>query len=362
LSRRIAILTTTICAVLSAAAPAFGNDPLASWGFDEGSGNVAVDGGALRLNAAWPAGAGPVWIAGVAGTALRFDGDDAVAVSGYGALEPATISVAAWVRRQGSPGTYRYVFSKGASSCTRGSYGLYTGPEGGAGFYVAGDGWFTQSPQAPPEAVWDGRWHRLLGAYDGTRVRLYLDGDEVGAGVPGPTRIEYGLPSRAASIGNYPADCRLGFDGDIDEMTLWGGVLGAARIRADAAPPAETPASGPIGRAPGAPAPADPRFGAVAGSRTTPAGCTSIALSRRTLRAKRRAKFTVTVRRGAARRAGARVVVRGRELRKAGRTDRRGRLRFVVRPSRRDSRLRVNVSGAKRAVCARPVAYLRVRR
>jgi hypothetical protein len=363
-SRRIASLALAICAMLGAGNPALAAEPVGSWRLDQASGNVAVDDGPFGLDGMWPATAGPEWIAGVAGTALRFDGDeqDEVAIAEHRALEPATVTVAAWVRRTGSPGAHRYVFSKGAATCAHGSYGLYTGPEGGAAFYVAGDGWFTLSPQVPEAAVWDGRWHRLVGAYDGARVRLYLDGDEVGAGIPGPTQIEYGLAGRASYIGTYRGPCGLQFQGDVDEVAVWGEALSATRIRADAAPPAETPASGPIGRAPGAPPPADPDFGAVPGARTTPAGCTSVSLSRRTLRAARNTRLFVTVRRGRARHAGARVVVRARKLHKIGRTNARGRVRFVVRPSRADRRVEVSVRAVKRAECGRPVAQLRVRR
>jgi hypothetical protein len=362
LSRRIAILTTTICALLSAAAPAFGQDPLASWRFDEGSGNVAVDGGPLRLHATWPVGAGPTWIAGVSGTALHFNGNDEVGVTDHGALEPATITVAAWVRAARSPGTYRYVFSKGAASCVRSSYGLYTGPQGGAAFYVAGDGWYTLSPQAPATAVWDGRWHRLTGVYDGARVRLYLDGRQVGAGTRGPTRIEYSIESRSAYIGNYHGDCQFPFRGDVDGLTVWGGALTALRIGADATPPAQTPAAGPIGPAPGAPAPGEPGFPVAQGLRTTPDRCTSVSLSRRAVRVGRRTKLVATVRRGTARRTGARVAVRAPKLHEVGRTDARGRVRFVVRASRRQHRLEVSVATARRADCGSPVAYVRVRR
>jgi hypothetical protein len=362
MARRIALLMTTICAVLSGT-PAAAQEPVGSWRFDEGAGSTALDDGPFGLHAVWPAATAPTWVAGVAGTALHFDGDDEVAVPGHPALEPAAITIAVWVRRAGSPGSYRYVFSKGAATCLRGSYGLYTGPDGGAAFYVAGDGWFTLSPQAPQRAVWDGRWHRLTGSYDGTRVRLYLDGDQVGAGTPGPTRIEYDMPSRVPYIGSYPGNCRLQFAGDIDGLAVWGDALSAGRIRADAAPPAETPASGPIGRAPGAPGPGEPGFEVEAGVRTTPAGCTSVSLNRRSVPAGRRTRLVVTVRRGAAQRRGARVAVRARKLRQAGRTNARGRVGFVVRPSRRVRRLEIAVTGGvRRAGCGSPVAYVRVRR
>jgi concanavalin A-like lectin/glucanase superfamily protein len=362
MTRWIAFLTTTMCAVLLIGSPAAAHDPIAAWRFDEGVGNMAVDDGPFKLDAGWPAAGGPTWIAGVAGTALHFDGDDEVVVPDHRALEPAAITIAAWVRAAESPGTYRYIFSKGAASCLRSSYGLYTGPHGGVAFYVAGDGWFTLSPQAPREAVWDGRWHRVTGTFDGTRVRLYVDGDEVGAGTPGPTQIEYRMVSRTPYIGSYHGECRLPFAGDLDGVAIWSDALSQTRISADAEPPAETPESGPIGRAPGAPAPGESGFDTKPGSRTTPAGCTSVSLNRRTLRAARRSRLVVTVRRGSDRRSRARVVLRARRLRQVGRTDARGRVRFVVRPSRAHRRIQVRVAVASRGDCGTAIAYLRVRR
>jgi hypothetical protein len=364
LSRRIALarLTVAACAVLFHTTPAAAQELAGSWRFDEGAGTVALDGGPFGLHGVWPAGGGPEWIGGVEGSALRFDGDDEVALPDNAALEPPRITVAAWVRATRSPGAYRYVISKGASSCLRSAYGLYTGRDGGAAFYVAGNGSYTLSPQAPAAAVWDGRWHRLVGTYDGARVRLYLDGAEVGTGAAGPTHIEYGLASRAPYIGTYRGNCRLPFDGDVDGVAVWRGALGAARVADDALPPADTGSSVPIGPAPGAARPGQPGFPVKKGSTTTPARCTSVRLRPRAVRVTRRTRVVAIVRRGHKRRAGVRVVIRAAGLRKARTTDARGRVRFVVRAARRHRRLRVRVAVRTRGACGRPVAYVRVRR
>ena len=342
-------------AVLACAGPAAAHAPVASWRLDDGSGSLVRDSRPLGLNGSLTA--GPRWISGVKGTALRFEGTGAVALPDSSALEPARLTVGAWVRRVGSPGTFRYVFSKGSSSCLRGSYGLYTGTSGGMAFYVAGDGLFTVSAQANRSAVWDGRWHRVVGTYDGARVRLFVDGGQVGGGISGPTHVEYGLATRAPYIGAYRGGCELPFDGDIDNVDVWSSALSPTEVDADAAPPPQTPSTGPIGPAPGAP-PADV---AEKGRRTTPTGCTSVALSRRTVRVARRAAIVVTVRKGGRRARGVRVVLRARHIHKRDRTNKRGRARFVVRAVRRH-RLTVKVAAPKRSGCSRPVAYVRVRR
>ena len=347
-------LALAAACVLLCAAPAAAADPVAEWPFDEGSGAVAADVASLHLNGAL---VGPTWIAGVAGTALRFDGNDAVALPDDPSLEPSHLTVAAWVRASASPGKFRYVFSKGSSTCLRSSYGLYTGEAGGAAFYVAGNGFFALSPQVSPSTIWDGRWHRLTGGYDGARVRLFLDGVEVGSGTPGPTNIEYGLSSRAPFIGTYHSNCELPFIGDIDDVTIWRSALTTMQTMADAVAPAATPGSGPIGRDPG-------QTGAIEatkGGRTTPAGCTSITVSRRTVRAARKTAIVVTVRHGSSRVQGARVVLKAHTLRVAARSDKRGRARFRVRPPRKAKRLRIAVAPKQMTDCGLPVAFIRVR-
>ena len=39
---------------------------------------------------------------------------------------------------------------------------------------------------AGPASVWDGKWHHVAGTFDGSTVRLYVDGVQVGTGTPAP--------------------------------------------------------------------------------------------------------------------------------------------------------------------------------
>jgi hypothetical protein len=203
------------------------------WRLDEGAGQGARDSsgsghpGTLgREDGADPA--DPAWLP-LPGlwpgqrAALRFAGDDLVRVATAPALEPDGVTVAARVRSTG-PGSFRYILSKGALSCTTASYGLYTGPDGGLVFYVSDGRGFTLSPDAGPR-LWDNGWHRVLGAYDGQSVRLYVDGVQVGTGTPTTARIGYGLPdSSDLLIGGYAGPCGtpLGFVGDVDAVAVVG--------------------------------------------------------------------------------------------------------------------------------------------
>jgi Concanavalin A-like lectin/glucanases superfamily len=96
--------------------------------------------------------------------------------------------------------------AKGAQDCDRASYGLYSSSNGGMAFYISGaagasSNWY-RSPEAPA-SVWDGKWHHAAGTYDGSTVRLFIDGVEVGRGTPANTPIAYNPPAGAGLIGDY---------------------------------------------------------------------------------------------------------------------------------------------------------------
>jgi hypothetical protein len=68
----------------------------------------------------------------------------------------------------------------------------------------------------------------VVGTYDGSSVRLYVDGQQVGSGTPDTAPIAYALAdSNALTIGDYPS-CptqRLDFSGGIDEVKLFDRAL-----------------------------------------------------------------------------------------------------------------------------------------
>jgi len=235
------------CASLAALPAAAGADgfPLVGWWpMNEGSGQVIHDwsghgnNGTLG-NSAAADDQDPSWIPGVfLGSALRFDGNDIVQIPDSTSLDPQKITVAAWFRGTSSPGINRYIIAKGSQDCDRASYGLYSSGNGGMAFYVAGapgatSNWF-RSPEAPA-SVWDGKWHNAAGTYDGTTVRLFIDGQEVGSGTPASTAIAYNPPGGGGLIGDYHGsssgvDCDLFLTGDVDGLQVWSQALPVADI------------------------------------------------------------------------------------------------------------------------------------
>lgn len=294
MNRHLRVLVL-IAALLASAVPASAANLAGQWRFDEGQGQIVGDSsghgvtGVLGTTKAVDA-RDPTWRESLFGTALHFDGSDQVTLADDPRLEPPTVSVTAWVRRDGTPGQWRYIVSKGGSACFASSYGLYTGFGQGLAFYILDpqDG-YIRSPEAGTE-LWDGRWHHVAGTYDGLRVRAYVDGAEIGSGTPTSAAIRYGIQSRGAFIGAYRGSCELDFvNGDIDEVEIWDGALSATEI-ADAA--ARRPSVIPPGQPVAPPAPTRPPTTVPPAARA----CPTISLSRSSLRPSRRTRLAITPR------------------------------------------------------------------
>ncbi|WCB91462.1 hypothetical protein DSM104299_00133 [Baekduia alba] len=190
------------------------------------------------------------------------------------ALEPQRLTLMAWVRRlqnSAPPGTYQTVVGKGSNSgCSRASYALYTGASGGLQFYVAQDAPVAGSVTFSPDAgtgLWtdDQTWHAVAGTYDGARVRLYVDGVEVGSGSAASATIPYNLGAGtldALTLGAYAnQSCgpQFTFGAGVDDVRLYDRALSAAEIaRLQTATGPEPPVLVPDGGGTPAPTPTVP--------------------------------------------------------------------------------------------------------
>jgi hypothetical protein len=204
---------------------------IVAWYKAEGNANDAIS--ALNGTAA-NVSYGP----GEVGQAFQMSGS-VVDVPDSPALDTPQVTVEAWVKsaQAGSMAEFndKYIAEKGFS------YGLFTSADGGLVFYIRDhSGTAYDSPDAGA-GIWDGNWHHVAGTYDGNIVRLYVDGKEVGDGTKAFAPIEYhqlDVPTDLRLGNAYGPDSGAdalqpsGFDGSIDELSIYSRALTAAEIQA----------------------------------------------------------------------------------------------------------------------------------
>ena len=169
---------------------------------------------------------GAVFNTGKINGGLSFDGNDNVTVNDSDSLKPNMITLEAWVKNVGSPGTYKYITGKHYNGSWA-SYALYTGSTGGARFYIGYAGGYVLSPSASATSVWNGEWHHIVGVFDGSKVWFYVDGVRVGDGTSTVQTIVYNNDD--FYIGSYASGYY--FDGMIDEVKVYGRALDDSEIQ-----------------------------------------------------------------------------------------------------------------------------------
>lgn len=139
-------------------------------------------------------------------------------------LEPVHITVEAWVKSS-NPGVSGYIVSKGGQSSQFSSYALYTDSDGGLSFYITGPTGLITSSNAGTD-IWNDEWHHVAGTFNGSCIRLYVDGSQIGQDIDANTTIRYNLDQgNDLMIGNYLLDYGLSFSGSIDDVLLWDTAL-----------------------------------------------------------------------------------------------------------------------------------------
>ncbi len=202
------------------------------WTFDEeGDGPVAFDhsghrlGGALTRIKRAP---------GQGGRALVCDGGG-VTVPGNPRLSPTNaLSVECWVRTEkaGQPNAWMVnrVFGGGETAGYR--MGVVNGHPC---FQVPVTAWSHHLRASVPLPV--GRWVHLAGTFDGTTMRIYVDGEERGSMErAGPV----GATDARLVLGNFDVGHPAHFDGWLDDVRIYDRALPPEAIRRSSAAPGTT--------------------------------------------------------------------------------------------------------------------------
>lgn len=133
-------------------------------------------------------------------------------------------SVECWFKIAANPATStRFLVQYGDSGVTRGAPGIAMNTSGGV--FAATNGGDTAATAAVSLNV----WHHAVATWDGTTLRIYLDG------VAGPTATPGALAigAHGATIGSGEAHAAgVDFPGVLDEVAIYNTTLSAARVTA----------------------------------------------------------------------------------------------------------------------------------
>jgi len=121
-------------------------------------------------------------VAGKVDGALDFDGSNDYVDCGDPdrTVIRNAVTASAWIKTTNMT-TYKTVLTRRLSS-TYGSYALTPTSATEFNFVVRSNGGNRKSPTLSIATLNDGVLHHLVGTYDGTKIRLYLDGAEIGSG------------------------------------------------------------------------------------------------------------------------------------------------------------------------------------
>ena len=166
-----------------------------------------------------------------AGSALSFGGNDMVRIPDSTSLEPANVTVAAWIRGTSSPGQSKYVVGKGAN-------GLRERLVRALHLRQRRPGLLHRRRVAELRALARGARPRS-GTASGTTPRApstarrcassSTASGRLGHALPS-TPIVYNPPDGGGVIGDYGGTCDLFFVGDVDGVQIWSRALPVADI------------------------------------------------------------------------------------------------------------------------------------
>lgn len=170
------------------------------------------------------------------GWALNFDAsNDRVSVPDAPELNPtAAVTVEAWMRAESWKALYNQgtIVSKEQFGGPSGSEGfeIRVGQGGIASFRMGAAGTSLWYEAISPAIMSLNTWHHVAGTYDGTWVRIYVDGviqDSVAhIGTISPS-------NQPLQFGRHPQFGFQNHDGDIDEVRLWNTAQTEAQIQAN---------------------------------------------------------------------------------------------------------------------------------
>ena len=203
---------------------------VAHWNYDDAAGSTALDSttnnydGTLTGNPVWQTDA-------KLNGGLDFetgDGADRVDAGSFD-LTGSGVTLAAWIRPESGSTDQRIVIKSSGNAAADQYWALICDAANIADFRIKAGGVWNRVEV--PNAVSAGHWYHMVGTYDGSVMRLYVDGVEVGNRVHpigGPVDTS---ASASVTLGDSPVGGRA-FDGVMDDVRIYDRALTAADVTA----------------------------------------------------------------------------------------------------------------------------------
>jgi hypothetical protein len=215
---------TTAGAAANYSSEVLADSPLGYWRLGESVGSVASDSSGNSRNGTYvgPGLGAAGAIDGDSDTAATVDGNDYVNLPVGAGLNPALVSAEAWVRTTAS--SYQLILrSRGHG------YGLQMGAGLPSFFAFPNSVEIVVASGTTP--VNDGEWHHLVGTFDTSVARVYVDGVLAGSAIANtPGNVYY--QTSGITIGRDGSNPDFYFLGTLDEVALYGAALSPARVLA----------------------------------------------------------------------------------------------------------------------------------
>jgi len=200
---------------------------VAHWDFDEGEGNVLNDRSGNGHDGAI---SGATWVNGIDDTGLEFNGTtDYVDCGNDNELKPQRLSVSAWVKADSYISDKARIIIDGDYNDSVRGYALFQSLDNEIGFAVRNGkddkGMINSSTLIDTE-----RCYHIVGTYDGTRVKIYVNG-EIEGNIPYSNTITYG--NNPITLGRYYVRPNQGYDfqGALDEVKIYNYALSPEEIK-----------------------------------------------------------------------------------------------------------------------------------
>ena len=166
-------------------------------------------------------------------SALDFDGAliDGININNDSSLEPSTsFTLSCWIKSETSQNFYAYPVYKESLDSSHVAYGFYLQGSSTIATTVTTNGVITSDNIGD---LRDGKWHHVVQTYDGSGMKVYLDGVQSGTTKSITGNVVYSATSPELYIGNTRRTSPSGyfsFKGNISNVALFNTAIDAAGV------------------------------------------------------------------------------------------------------------------------------------